>query len=235
VPFFSSFRIPSRYTVLVPLSGALCVAFAARALLERSRIGSVARRAVEVVCLIGVCQIVLVNREQFRGVFILPPVGTESRLLEPMTPTVVERELPSGGPRVHRTYMLESMQNGLTTLNCYEPLRVPLVAGIGPAVLRADGDAAISDQTFSPNRVSAAVTAGPQPGRLVLNQNFASGWSASLGDVERDPRTGQPSVVVPAGFAGSIELRFVPPGLWLGLAVCAAGVAVSVILWRRAA
>ena len=71
--FTSSFRIPSRFTLVVPLFGALCVAFAARAL-ERAPMSAVARRAAEVLCIVAVGQLLVVNRAHFPDAFVVPPV-----------------------------------------------------------------------------------------------------------------------------------------------------------------
>jgi hypothetical protein len=231
VPLMSSFRIPSRYTMLVPLAGALCAAFALRAF-ENRRSPSAWRRAVEVLCIVGAVQIVLVNRTHLRDVFILS-ADTQSKLFERITPTVAEREvLTPGGPRVHRTYMLDSMMAGVSPLNCYEPLRARIVAYPGPVAISGQGDVAVAESTFSPNRVTATVTVGRDPARVVLNQNFAEGWSTNVGAAERDPTSRLPSVVLPPGYNGPIAFTFVPPGLWAGLVIWVVAVGVSIALWK---
>jgi hypothetical protein len=218
--------------MLVPLAGTLCAAFAFRAFEAR---GGPApwRRAVEVLCIVGVVQLVLVNRAHLRDVFILP-AETQSRLFERITPTVAEREvLTPGGPRVHRTYMLDSMLAGVSPLNCYEPLRARIVAHPGPVAITGEGDVTVSPSTFSPNRVTAAVKVGNEAGRVVLNQNFAEGWSSNAGAVERDPRTRRPSVVVPPGYSGAVSFRFRPPGLALGVTISILAIALSYLFGYR--
>jgi uncharacterized membrane protein YfhO len=79
------------------------------------------------------------------------------------------------------------------------------------------------------------VVVGHDPARVVLNQNFAAGWATSVGPVVRDPDSGRPSVVLPAGYAGPVSFTFVPPGLWIGLVICAVAVALSIVVWRAAA
>jgi len=230
LPLISAFRIPSRYTMLVPLAGALCAAFAAR-VFEDIHSPSAWRRIVEVLCIVGVFQIVLVNRTHLRDVFILS-AETQSKLFERITPTVAEREvLTPGGPRVHRTYMLDSMMAGVSPLNCYEPLRARIVAYPGPVAISGQGDVTVSDSTFSPNRVTATVAVGRDPARVVLNQNFAEGWSSNVGTVERDPASRLPSVAVPAGYSGRVTFRFVPPALWAGLVIWVFAVGASVAVW----
>ena len=231
LPFFSSFRVPSRYMMLVPLVGAMTVAFAARAL-EAARGGSAWRRAIEVLCVVAVCEIGLVNRQHLREIFIVP-ADTQSRLFERTPPVIAPHPVVTPGPRVHRTFMLDSMLAGISPLNCYEPLQVKKVAVPGPVEIRGEGAVTLSPTTFSPNRVAATAVVGRDPARAVLNQNFAQGWSSSAGAVERDPSSGQPSVVLPAGYSGTIAFTFVPPGLWLGLAVSIAAIALSIVVWRR--
>jgi hypothetical protein len=214
LPFFENFRIPSRFTMLVPLAGALCVAFAARAL-EAAWGASRWRRLAEIGCVVAAGQIGIVNHAHLREVFVVP-AETQSRLFDRITPTVVESEIVSPGPRVHRTFMLDTMLAGASARNCYEQLQVRTRALPGPAQLTATG-ATLSDQTFSPNRVTAHADVGGDAARVVLNQNFADGWSSEAGPVEPDPATGRPSVVLPAGYTGRIAFTFVPPGLGIGL------------------
>jgi hypothetical protein len=235
LPFFSSFRIPSRHIVLVPLAGAICIAFVAR-VLEDARWSSAPRRLVEIVCIVAVCQIVLVNRESFRDVFSIPPLDAEARLFERATPTIAEREVTTAwGPRLgENSNLLRSMVNGVAPLTCYEQLQLKKVAVPGSPLVQGEGAVAPLGATFSPNQIAAGVVVGRAPVRLVLNQNLADGWSSNVGLVERDPGSGRPSTVLPAGYSGTVAFSFVPPGLWTGLAVWVLAVALSALVWRRA-
>ena len=234
LPFFSSFRIPSRHIILLPLVGAMCVAYVAR-VLEDGKRAVLRRRAIELLCVVGLVQLVMVNREHFREVFILPPIAAESRLFEEAPLTVAERDVPRvGGPeRVLSTNMFESMLAGVSPLNCWEPLQLRKVAAIGPVAITGEGDITFSDASFSPNRVTASVVVGSAPVRAVLNQNFGDGWSSNIGPVEHDPASGRPSVVLPAGYSGVVAFTFVPPGLWMGLMIFVGAIALSVVAWRR--
>ena len=230
--FTASFRIPSRFTLLVPLFGAMCAAFAARAL-ERTAMSSIVRRAAQVLCIVGLAQLVLVNRAHFPDAFVVPPVDN-ARLFERQTPTIVEREIPSAGPAgVERTNLLGSMLAGASPLTCYEPLQLKKVATLGPIAISGEGAITVSDSTFTPNRVSATVTVGPAPVRVVLNQNFAAGWKTNVGPVEADPHSGRPSVVIPAGYTGEVAFSYVPPGLWAGVFVWTLTMAASILAWHR--
>ena len=210
------------------------MAFAARRLESVRRIAT--SRLVEVVCLVGICQLLIVNREQLRDVFLLPPDASASRLFERQTPVNVDHDVPRvGGPeRVLSTNMLGSMLVGASPLNCWEPLQLKKVARPGPANLQAEGAITVSGSHFSPNRVAATVTVGSEPVRVVLNQNFSEGWSTNLGRIERDPGSGRPSAMLPAGYTGEVVFTFFPPGLWLGLMVWAPALVLSTLAWRRA-
>ena len=230
LPLVSNFRIPSRYTLLVSLTGALCVAFAARAWESRPR-GSRWSWLVIPLCIAGTCEIVLVNRTHLEDVFILA-AGTPSRLFDLTEPTVARQVVVTPGPKVWRSFMLDSMLSGLSTLDCYEPLLVRRVAQPGPMAISGEGDVTISNQTFSPNRVTARVVVGSEPARVILNENFAAGWMSNAGPVRAAPPGRQPTIVLPAHYSGIIEFRYFPPGLWLGLTILAAAAAVSIVVWR---
>lgn len=181
----------------------------------------------------SVCEIVLVNRRHFENVFVLA-ADTQSHLFDRTAPTVAEHQLGTpGGPRVHRSFMLDSMLAGVSPLDCYEPLRVSSVAQPGPMAISGDGDVTITDQTFSPNRVMARVVVGREPARVILNENFASGWTSTAGRVRAVLPTRQPSVELPVGYSDIAAFSYVPPGLGIGLAILAVAVGVSVVVWRR--
>jgi hypothetical protein len=183
--------------------------------------------------MVGVCQLVLVNRQLFQDIFILS-ADTQWRLFERATPDVVPEEITKpGGPPVHRSFMLDSMLAGVSPLRCYEPLRLEETAQPGPVEIEGTGNATFFNRTFSPNRVQARIRVGRDPERVVLNQNFAAGWTTNAGPVERDPGSGRPSVVLPAGYAGRVAFTFVPPGLWIGVAISALAIALSIVVWWK--
>jgi hypothetical protein len=233
LPLFSSFRIPSRHTLLLPILGALCTAFLVRQMEGASR-HTWLRRLVEALCVVAVLQLVLVNRQQLEDVFILPPADS-SRVFERVTPRNEQIDVPRiGAPeRVLFTNMLGSMLAGVSTFHCWEPLQLKKVARLGPAAIEGGSGVSVTGSAFSPNRIAASVVVASAPARVVLNQNFSEGWSSTIGIVERDPETGRPSVLLPANYTGEIAFRFFPRGLWLGLAVWLVTVAVSVLAWRR--
>jgi hypothetical protein len=234
LPLFSSFRIPSRYLLLMPLLGSACLGWFVRA--QQNRPWS---RAVQVLvaifCTVSVAQLMAVNRQHLGHIFILPPTTTEARFLDPSAPTVALAEPPDiTYTRLgENSLMLRTMAAGISTLNCYEPLLAKRIAQPGSETLQTEGDASLSAQVFTPNRVSAQAVVGASPARVTLNENFADGWSTNVGLLEPDPDRRLPSVVLPAGFTGEVAFSFAPRGLAAGLALFALAIATSAVIWRR--
>ena len=107
------------------------------------------------------------------------------------------------------------------------------VEDAGPSVEGAAGRVLELDQRAG--RVVAVVQAD-RPTAFVLRSAFAVGWSALLNGtpaaVARADGEHQ-AVRIPAG-RSRIELRYMPPHLWIGLALsCAAAVAIGVCWVRR--
>jgi hypothetical protein len=235
LPGFSNFRIPSRFILLVPLAASLCVAFAARAWQDRPWKPR-ARLSAEILCIAGVCQLLIVNREAYRDVFIIAPTEVEARVLNVGMPTIAEREPPSAAlSRLgENSNLIRSMAEGVSPLNCYEQLMVRRAARPGPAGLNGGADVTISDQMFSPGEVEASVqvTRGGR-GYVSLNQNFVAGWSTTFGAAERDPDSGLPYVVAPTGYSGPVWFSFTPPGLPLGFLLLVVGLLVWRFVWKH--
>src|SRR5262249_18482059 len=74
VPLFSSFRLPSRYTMPFVLFGAAAAAVALRDLEQRLAWTPTRRIALFAVCAVGVLQLILVNRAHFTKTFPVPPL-----------------------------------------------------------------------------------------------------------------------------------------------------------------
>jgi hypothetical protein len=103
-------------------------------------------------------------------------------------------------------------------------------------ILYPEGPLRIFDNTSTPTRFTARVAViGSEQASLVLNQNFADGWSSDAGQVIAEPGTGNPAVVLPRDFVGRVTFTFVPPGLRLGAAIFLVSVALCFIAWNRPA
>ena len=237
LPGFSNFRIPSRNILLVPLVGALCLAFATRLWQDRTGSRGVLR-VLEVICLVGTLQLVLVNREAYRDVFIVPMDDTEARLTEAITPVVADREPP--GAALSRlgenSNFMRSMAEGVSSLSCYEQLIVKRIARPGPATISGEATAVISDAVFTPQSSHRARPDGSRgrAGRAESEISRMAGrrmWDRSSAIRKADAHP----PFCPAGFDGIVAFSFAPPGFWPGLTIWFIAVAASLVIWRRSA
>ena len=229
VPFFSQFRIPSRYTIPFVLFGTLTAAGVARAFIERitTRGG---RDALAVVCALAVVQLALVNRAQFQNVFSVPPFDTNFHFLRGSGELVTD---PDISPWTGGSPMLRALMKDRAVFYCYESLQLTRVASTGPLVY-SSGTSTISSIVFTPNRIQFAVLGGAEPSKVYLNQNTAPGWRSSAGPVLIDPRDGGKLYVqLSAGQTGKFSFSFVPPGLIAGVIVLLVSVVLSALAWRR--
>jgi hypothetical protein len=170
------------------------------------------------------------NHAQFEGVFPLPALASSFAFFQRPSAPAVDAVTNGEGPG---SPMLRAMMDNRAVLHCYEPLQLP--GGIDPtrpAIFPEDG-AQVADVEYLPGAIRFRVQAADQPGRVFLNERFARGWRSDAGDFEIDPQTGLAFVTVPAGVTGHFTFRFVPPRLFAGLALFAAGIALAIVLWRR--
>jgi hypothetical protein len=225
LPLFSSFRIPSRYTVVVPLLGAMLIGWVLQ-MLAADRASGGLRLFVGLLCAAGVAQLLITNGAQLRGVFSVLPLEHGFRL--PDGPETLRSEV--FGPNAS---MLRALAGGRAVYDCYEPLQVRRTARAAQALASTDEGVKIFNTDFSPNRISMRIAGGSEPSRINLNQNFSTGWSSNVGPVSADPASGNPSVVIPPGYAGRVEFAYSPPGLWTGVVILFVASGASVLGWRQ--
>ncbi len=228
LPFFSSFRIPSRFSIAFALFGVVAAGWAARGL-DPLLAGRTAGVTAAVLAAAIVGQLALANRWRFENLFRFDPAPAGFHLLaRPGPPTYDLERNPTGAG----SKMFRSLMSGQAFYNCYEPLEVRRVANPRQPIVVANGDARIFRTRFSPNRVEFAVTVGDAPAAIMLNENDVEGWSSTAGPVVRD-RSGRPSVVLLPGAAGTFAFSFFPPGLGGGALLLVSGLAAAAWLWRR--
>ena len=231
LPFFSSFRIPSRYTVIVALFGSLAAAMLVRSFVDRIAWTTTARVVVSLVCAIGILQLVVINRTHFRDKFSGPPLGPGFRVLKG-TGTLVRDEFVN--PYLPNAPMLHALMNDKAVMWCYEVIQLKRGADDARPLVWTDGPAKVSAVAFTPNNVQFSAIGGSDRTRVFLNQNYAAGWSSNAGPVRLDPQAGgRMYVELAAGQTGRFAFSFFPPGLWAGLAVFVLAVAGSVVTWQR--
>jgi hypothetical protein len=228
LPLFSSFRIPSRYTVAFALFAAVTSGFVARSLLAQT--AESGRLFIGLVCAIATFQLVVQNRAQFNGVFAITPLDRSFHFLaRPDIPTI---------DRVTSAYepdspMLSALMEGKTFYNCYESLQLRHTADPDRPLIFNDGKSKLVQTRFSPNRIQFSAVAASGSSEIVLNQNYASGWKSTAGQVTPDPHSGMPSVTLLPGQAGRFSFSFVPSGLIVSLLPFFGAVIGSAMFWNK--
>ncbi len=231
VPLFSSFRIPSRYTIPFLQFGTLTLAWAFRSIVIRYGFPQSARMAVAIVALGASAHIISVNQWNLRNVFTEAPFDTSFHWMKgpPQITTLAD-----ASPYTPGSPMLRALMEDRSFFTCYESLQ--LAHGSGPdrpLVFDANPGARVRDLTFSPNEPSFAVAPGNADARVILNQNWAPGWTSTAGAIAAPRPTELASVTVPPGTSGRHTFRFRPPLLIAGLVIFDAALIVTLLMWRR--
>lgn len=236
LPVFESMRYPERFRFVWLL--AVCV-FAGHGLqwmktwLDRRYPGrrAGAAAAAIVIALVGL-DLFAVTRPIYRGAFCIPPIevkrndaftqitGLESYDAHGFSPEAYSSTY--GASSSHYPALL--MNAG--AVNCYETAFVPRRAvPRGNASYRgeayiAEGSGVVGTSEWSPNRLRYTINVW-EPGVLVVNQNYASGWAASDG---RPVESHDGLISVKVGLSDhEVELRYGRSSFTAGLIVSSLG------------
>jgi len=233
LPLFSSFRIPSRFTIPFVQFAALTMAWGLRSIFVRNTLPQGARIAVAAACLAASAHLIYVNQGNLKGVFNQEPFDTSFHWMS--GPRTISTDADSS-PYTPNSPMLRALMADRSFLNCYESLQLARGAGGDrPQVFDASPSARVSDLDFSPNHLTFDVKDGKDDARVVLNQNWAAGWESTAGPITVGPRTELSTVTVPAGQAGRYQFSFTPPGLYTGTALLVMSLIATAWAWRRRA
>ena len=231
VPLFSSFRIPSRYSIPFLQFATLTLAWAFRSIVTRYGLPRAARLAVAVVALGASAHLIYVNQWNLRNVFTAAPFDTSLHWRQgPRQITTLADESPyaPGSP------MLRALMEDRSFFTCYESLQLAHGSGADrPLVFDANPGERVTDLDFSPNELSFTVKEGAADARVILNQNFAPGWTSTAGTIAPPRPTELSSVTVPPGPSGRYAFRFRPPQLVAGLVLFGVALVVTMLMWRR--
>jgi len=230
LPLFSSFRIPSRYSIPFLQFAALTLGWAFHAIVTRYGFPKPARIAIAVVTLAASAHLIAVNRWNLKDVFTMAPF--ETRFAWNSGPIQIATDTDSS-PYTPDSPMLRSLMQDRAFYACYESLQLARSADDGPPVSDTNPASRVSDVDFTPNRIAFTVADGADPARVVLNQNWSEGWRTDAGPITVGPRTEKSFVTVPPGVSGRYTFRFVPPWFYEGLALCAAALLATALLWRK--
>lgn len=229
LPFFSNFRIHSRYGIVFVTFGAVAIGGALRSLPTRA----LAKRATSLVwilCLLGVADLVVHNAAQFKGVFSQRPLDARFHPLKKTATLVTDARV---NPYAQSSPMLRALMRDRSVYNCYENFQLTRTADATQPLVFSDGNASIVGTRFSPNRVEFAAIGGSQASVVLLNQNYSPGWRSSAGPVVLNPAYKKPSVTLAAGQTGKFAFTFRPPGLAAGTVLFLLALIGSAFTWKR--
>ena len=232
LPLFENFRIPSRYTIPFLQFAALTLGWAFQSIVLRHGLAKPAQVAVGILCVVASAHLVAVNRWNLENVFNQPPFDTEFRWMAGPREIATDKD---SNAYVAGSPMLRALVEHRAFFYCYESLQLLRASSPDRPHLFVQGTARISDVDFSPNRIAFNVFGGPEPAKVLMNYNWAPGWSTTAGSIE--PTAPDPaslaSVSIAAGQTGRYEFSFTPPGLYAGTAAFAVAALATVALWRR--
>jgi hypothetical protein len=231
VPLFSSFRIPSRYTIPFLQFAALTVAWAFQSAVGRNGLSQYARIAVGVAALAAAAHLIYVNQWNLRKVFTEPPFDTSFHLMSGPRQLAT---LADASPYTPGSPMLRALMDDRSFYTCYESLQLARGAVPDrPPVFDANPGGRVGDLDFSPNELTFSVKDTADQARVILNQNWAPGWTSTAGTIAVPPRTELGSVAVPPGQSGRYAFTFRPPLLVAGLVIFVLALAATMMMWRR--
>jgi hypothetical protein len=230
LPLFSSFRIPSRYTIPFLQFATLTLGWAFQSIASQYGLPRTARIAVGVAALGLSAQLIAVNQWNLKDVFTEPAFDTSFHWMS--GPRQITTDSDSS-PYTPGSPMLRALMEDRAFYTCYESLQLARGAGGGPQVLDGNPSARVQDLDFSPNQFTFTIVDGQDDARVVLNQNWAPGWTSTAGEIRVGPPTEASTVSVPPGRTGRFTFTFVPPGLYVGLAALAIALGATAFAWRR--
>ena len=193
VPLFSSFRIPSRYTIPFLHFAALTLAWAFQSTVSRYGLSQTARIAVGAAALAASAHLIYVNQWNLQKVFTEAPFDTSFRWMG--GPREI-RTLAEASPYTPGSPMLRALMDDRSFYTCYESLQLARGAVPDrPQVFDADPGGRVGDLDFSPNELTFSVNEGTGDARVIFNQNWAPGWTSTAGALAAPPRTELASAV----------------------------------------
>ncbi|HEX6163668.1 MAG TPA: hypothetical protein VFZ31_09900 [Vicinamibacterales bacterium] len=231
VPLFSSFRIPSRYSIPFLQFAALTLAWAFRGVVTRYGFPRGARIAVAVLALGASAHLIYTNQFNFRNVFTEAPFDTSFawRSGPRQIATIAD-----ASPYTPGSPMLRALMEDRSFFTCYESLQLAHGSGADrPFVFDANDGDRVADLDFSPNTLTFTVKDGAGDARVILNQNYAPGWTTDAGPIAPPRPTELASVTIPKDVSGRYVFTFQPPGLVAGLVIFTAALIATLVLWRR--
>ena len=230
MPLFSSFRIPSRYTIPFLQFAALTVAWMFRSIVLRHGLSPPARLAIAVVALGASAHLMYVNQWNLRSVFTETPFDTSFHWMA--GPRQIE-SIADESPYAPGSPMLRALMADRSFFTCYESLQLAHGSGPNvPQVFDANPGHRVGGLDVTPNELTFNVVEGASEARVILNQNWAPGWTSSAGPITPPKPTELASVIVPATETGQYRFSFRPPWLLTGFGIFLIAIAATSVAWR---
>jgi hypothetical protein len=230
IPLFSSFRIPSRYSIPFLQFAALTLAWAFHSIVTRHGFPKAARIAVGVLAIAASIHLIYTNSWNLKNVFTEPPFDTSFHWRQGPRQLAT---LADASPYTPGSPMLRALMDDRSFFTCYESLQLARAAGPDrPVVFDANPGERVIDLDFSPNEIRFSVNDGPSDARVILNQNFAPGWASTAGDIAPPRPTELASITIPPGIAGRQAFTFRPPWLLAGAVLFDIAVIATLLMWR---
>lgn len=243
LPGFSGIRVPSRAIVFAPLGIATLAA-----LLLSEWEARLPRLLVAGAVALLVFDIAWVSREPLAGALIVEPPSVARG---PYQQIDGRKDFRGGWDPVAKRYvapysnMYPTFLEGRGTVNCYDRLHLPVFAvparrqngavdgrWRGEAWLESGGTAELAE--VGGQRLAVKVQPAA-PGRLILNENWAPGWTTADGRPVQNDQGRLGADVVPSD--RRVVFQYAPPGLGLGLTITLATIlsclAMPVLRRRR--
>jgi hypothetical protein len=230
LPLFSGLRPATRFTLPFTFFATAMAGWAASASLATVTVPTSARRLWGAVLVIGTLLLAWENRRPLEVGFSETGIDADLRFFRGPGQPVVDQGIDPYGPH---SPMLRAFLNERVVWHCYEPMQLKPVASPDQPLIYAEPGTTIYRTRFSPNVIRFSVATNNESGRVYLNQNYVRGWHSNAGDVKLDEQSGKAYVTVYRNRPGTYSFSFAPPGLSTGLALCCAGIAASVLVWRR--
>jgi hypothetical protein len=230
VPLFSSFRIPSRYTLAFVLFATSAAGWAWTAVSTGSSASRPAALLTSLIAVLAVADVAVQTRQQFSGVFSRDPLDAGFQLGGgPRTPIPTDTTSNAYGAD---SPMLNALMHNRSFWACYESLQIVHTATADHPLIESDESTRIVDVRFTPNRIDFSVAAGRGASLVRLNQNAVPGWRSSLGPVESDSTSGMHAPLKP-GEAGKHSFTFTPPGFYIGLSIAVLAIVATLAFRSR--
>ena len=231
VPLFSSFRIPSRYTIPFLQFAAVTVAWVFRSMVLRHGLSPAARVTIAAVAFGASAHLIYVNQWNLRNVFTEQPFDTSFHWMS--GPRQI-KSIADESPYAPGSPMLRALMADQSFFTCYESLQLAHGSGPGwPQVFDANPGNRVTDLAVTPNEFTFTVAGGTTDARVILNQNWAPGWTSSIGPITAPKPTELASMNVPPADSGRHRFSFRPPWLLTGLGIFLIAIAATSIAWRR--